>query len=348
MLHPGKVLSVALIILFLLTACTPAEEEGLECIESWECGEGYTCEVGYCVELPDDGTGIVDKDTVLPEGTDTNDAGTDVTTDEATEGNDPAVEQDEINEETDDAVIPEEDLIDDEMMIEEDVAVTDDQTTTEEDVVVAEEDAAFENDPVVDEDTVMVDEDTAVPDEDGDTPPSCPTGLSLGSWASGDDGWSHDNNWWTRASGNMHLDYTADHSSSYTQDLTYTTDIYLAGCASATLSFAVQLNDDYTYAAGSDKSEKLYVQCSGDAGANWTSMTPNPWPSSDQSGECGGLPGYCAGGPGNDWSFAKTNQTIDIPVACRTAQARFRFHATGDTTWSLLAPGWQIYPVTVN
>lgn len=174
----------------------------------------------------------------------------------------------------------------------------------------------------------------------------CPTALTLGTWASGDDGWSHDNNWWTRASGYMHVDYINGHNSNYTQNLTYATDIDLAGCTAATMKFAVQLGDD-TYAAGTDKSEKLFVQCSGNSGGSWTTLTPNPWPSNQQS-NCSSTGGYCAGGSGNNWSFGKTNQTISIPSGCLTTQARIQFQATGKTTWSLMNTGWYIYPVTIN
>lgn len=174
---------------------------------------------------------------------------------------------------------------------------------------------------------------------------ACPSNVSLGTWASGNDNWSIDDNYWLRSSGFMHLDYLPKHSSSYTKELTYTIDTDLSGCSSATLKFAVQLSDD-TSAYGSDKSEKLFVQCY-NSGGGWTTMTPNPWPTNQES-NCSSTGGYCAGGSGKDWSFGKTNQTISIPAGCRISQAKFRFQATGDTTWSLFYQGWQIYPVTIN
>jgi hypothetical protein len=124
------------------------------------------------------------------------------------------------------------------------------------------------------------------------------------------------------------------------------TNVDLSACTSATFSAAVRLSDD-PGDYGSDRSEKLFVQCSGNAGATWTSLTPNPWPVNQQS-NCSSTGGYCAGGSGHDWSFSQTSQTLSIPAACLTSQARFQFQATGSTTWSLNAPGWTVYPVTIQ
>ncbi len=119
----------------------------------------------------------------------------------------------------------------------------------------------------------------------------------------------------------------------------------LSGCTSATLNYRVQLADDPGYyAKGPDKSERLYVQCSGDSGATWTNLTPTSWPVNQSA--C--ATSYCCGGPGAGRSFPWTNQAAVLPASCRTATARVRFQAKGSSVWNLQNPGWYVDSVTVN
>jgi hypothetical protein len=178
-----------------------------------------------------------------------------------------------------------------------------------------------------------------------DCGPPCPTALSIATWNSGADGWSWDGLWRRHSSGYMVAGSTTSYSSSYTQNLTYGTNVNLSGCTAATLAFSVRLDDDPSYSnKGPDKSERLYVQCSGDAGANWTNLTPNPWPANQSA--C--ATSYCCGGPGSGRSFPWTAQTIALPAGCRTATVRFRFQAKGQSAWNLMNPGWFVDTVTVN
>jgi len=179
-----------------------------------------------------------------------------------------------------------------------------------------------------------------------DCGPACPTGLSLGTFDAGTDGWTFDG-LWRRDSTNacMVAGSTTKYSSSYTQNLTNGSDVNLSGCTSATLNYRVQLADDPGYyAKGPDKSERLYVQCSGDSGATWTNLTPTSWPVNQSA--C--ATSYCCGGPGAGRSFPWTNQAAVLPASCRTATARVRFQAKGSSVWNLQNPGWYVDSVTVN
>lgn len=130
--------------------------------------------------------------------------------------------------------------------------------------------------------------------------------------------------------------------SSYTQDLTYGTNVNLLSCGSATLSFEIMFSDDTS--RGSDKSERLYVQCSGDGGASWSNLRPNPWPANQS--QCG--TSYCSGSTSSGRSFPWTAQTIALPPECRTATTRFRFRAEGSHPFNMQNPGWSLRDVKVN
>lgn len=172
--------------------------------------------------------------------------------------------------------------------------------------------------------------------------------MVIGEWGSGDDGWGRDG-LWRRESGAMVAGSSLKYSSSYTQNLTYGANIDLRSCGQATLSFRVRLDDDYSSSYSeendkTDKSERLYVQCSGDGGANYTNMTPSPWPANQSA--CGDS--YCAGKYGLNRGFPWTAQTLAIPASCLTRSARFRFQAKGANVWRLQNPGWYVDDVTVN
>lgn len=139
---------------------------------------------------------------------------------------------------------------------------------------------------------------------------------------------------------------TTKYCGSYTENLTSPTDVNLSSCASATLSFSVRFADDPNYpdTGKPDKSERLYVQCSGDGGASWTNLTPSPWPANQSACSTS----YCDGSNYTDRSFAWTAQSIALPAACRTANARFRFQAKGSCVWRLQNPGWYVDSVKVN
>jgi hypothetical protein len=138
---------------------------------------------------------------------------------------------------------------------------------------------------------------------------------------------------------------TTSYSSSYTQNLTNGSNINLSTCTSATLKYRVRLADDPDYfGKGADKSERLYVQCSGDGGTTWNNLIPTTWPTNQAA--C--ATSYCCGGYGSGRSFPFTDQTATLPAACRTATMRVRFQAKGSSVWNLLNPGWYVDTVTVN
>jgi hypothetical protein len=174
----------------------------------------------------------------------------------------------------------------------------------------------------------------------------CPTPITLGTFDSGAESWTFDGLWrYDGGSASMVAGSTTKYSSSYTQNLTSPTNLDLSSCASATLSFSVRLADDPDYASkGPDKSERLYVQCSGDGGGTWTNLTPSPWPTNQSA--C--ATSYCCGGPGSTRSFPLTAQSIVLPAACRTATTRLRFQAKGSSVWNLQNPGWYVDNVRVN
>ena len=172
----------------------------------------------------------------------------------------------------------------------------------------------------------------------------CPTALSLATWDAGDDGWTWDGLWERHAGGYMTAGSTTSYSSPYTQNLTSGTPVDLSGCSSAVLGFQVRLDDDPDYDGSVDKSERLYVQCSGDGGGVWTNLTPNPWPPNQSA--C--ATSYCSGGKNASRAFPWTSQSITLPASCLTANARFRFQAKGQNVWRLLDPGWYVDSVTID
>jgi hypothetical protein len=176
--------------------------------------------------------------------------------------------------------------------------------------------------------------------------PFCPSGLSLATWAGGPDGWVWDDLWRRDSSGYMVAGSGLSHSSNYTENLTYASNVDLSGCASATLRFLVRLSDDAGWESESadDRNQRLYVECSGNAGGSWTPLTPNPWPANQSACSTS----YCDGRYGLNRSFPWTSQAIDLPPACRTNQARFRFRATGTNIWDLMDPGWYVDTVSLN
>ncbi|MBI5503035.1 MAG: hypothetical protein HY907_22510 [Deltaproteobacteria bacterium] len=176
----------------------------------------------------------------------------------------------------------------------------------------------------------------------GDCGVPCPTGVTLATWDSGADGWTWDG-LWRRTGGELVGGSTTSYCGSYTQNLTYGLDVDLSGCTTAaTLRFSVRLRDDASYSPDSDRSERLYAECSGNSGSSWTPLTPNPWPSYQTP--C--ATSYCDGGEGLDRSFPMTAQAIALPSQCRTSQARFRFRATGTCVWRIW--DWHVDTVTVN
>jgi len=142
----------------------------------------------------------------------------------------------------------------------------------------------------------------------------------------------------------MNAGSTISYSSSYTQNLTYGTNVDLSACKASTLHFSVRLQDDPTYGSKTDKSERLYVMCSGDGGTTWNTIAPSTWPANQS--DCGTF--FCSGTNSYDRSFPWTDVSISLPAACITAKARFRFQAKGENVWNLLDPGWSVDTVSVN
>lgn len=172
---------------------------------------------------------------------------------------------------------------------------------------------------------------------------ACPTALALGLFDTGTDGWTFDS-LWRQASGAMVAGSTTRFSSSYTQNLTSGADTDLSGCSAALLTFTVRLDDDPGYESSVDKSERLSPQCSGDAGATWSSLTPSPWPA--RQSPCATT--YCSGGYSSTRAFPTTGQSIALPSSCLTTRARIRFQARGASVWRLLNPGWTVDSIRIN
>ncbi|HNT28162.1 MAG TPA: hypothetical protein PKH10_08290 [bacterium] len=176
---------------------------------------------------------------------------------------------------------------------------------------------------------------------------ACPLPLTLATWDSGDDGWTKEGAW-RREGSEMRWGSTTSYNSSYTHNLAYATDLSLAGCPSAVLTFQIQLKDDlWSSESGTDKNQKIYVECSGNSGGSWVSLTPPTLPTA-QTKSSGCTTYYCDGNSSIDRSFSKTGQTWTLPAECRTATARIRFRANGSTAWDLLNPGWIVDTVSLN
>lgn len=176
---------------------------------------------------------------------------------------------------------------------------------------------------------------------------TCPTGLTIGAWNGSDDDWTwrKSDPFWQRYPGNLGGGSGINpYGSSYSEAATYTKNVNLSGCASATLSYQVRLDDDSTYSGDVDKSERLYVQCSGDGGTTFVTLTPSPWP--NKQSPCGNS--YCDGDTSINRSFGWTAQSISLPAACRTSAARFRFLAAGSSAWRMYAPAWYLQQVKLN
>lgn len=182
--------------------------------------------------------------------------------------------------------------------------------------------------------------------QSGSCGPPCPVALLIGGWGTGADGWTWDGLWRRDSAGYMVAGSSTSYASSYTQNLTYGTNVDLSTCTTATLSFEVRLADDPNYSSSTDKSERLFVQCSKDGGANWVNLTPSPWPANQSA--C--ATSYCSGGYGSTRAFPWTSQTItlSVPNDCKTATTRFRFQAKGASAWRLQNPGWYVDTVTIN
>lgn len=174
----------------------------------------------------------------------------------------------------------------------------------------------------------------------------CPLPLTLGTKAIGETGWTRTGNWILETTSTGWMRYDDDpHKTNYDHSLTYTTDLSLAGCSAATLKFSIMLLD-YVYTTDADKSEKMYVECSGDSGGNWTTLVPDPFPANQSSSRCSNC--YCDGNSDTfgEKSFGWTAQSITLPVACKTATARIRFRAKGTDSWAINY--WGIDAVSVE
>jgi hypothetical protein len=171
----------------------------------------------------------------------------------------------------------------------------------------------------------------------------------LGAFTSNTDGWVIDPLWSRDASngGVLVAGSSLSYNNTYTQNAMNGSNVDLGGCATTPvkLGYRVRLDDDPTYASkGLDKSERLYVQCSGDGGATWTPLTPSPWPTNQSP--C--ATSYCDGAYALDRSFPWTAQSITLPPACVSKTMRVRFQAAGKSMWNLMSPGWWVDTVTIN
>lgn len=176
----------------------------------------------------------------------------------------------------------------------------------------------------------------------------CPFPLTAATWDSGDDNWTKQG-LWTNSSGKMVWGSSNSQNSSYTHNLTYGTALILTGCENSGMTFTISLNDDTSWSSesGTDKNQKLYVECSGDGGANWVSMTPPALPS-EQTKNSGCTTYYCDGNQSIDRTFSAVSQTWMFPADCLKADGRIRFRANGSTAWDLQNPGWTLDSVELK
>jgi hypothetical protein len=181
----------------------------------------------------------------------------------------------------------------------------------------------------------------------GDCGTPCPSSLTLATWTGGAESWAADAPWRHNTSGYMVAGSTSSYcSGTHNRNLTSPTDVDLSGCSSALLTFSVRLDDDvdWTSESSTDLNQRLYVECSGDGGGAWTSLTPSPWPANQSA--C--ATSYCDGNQSTNRSFGWTAQTITLPAACRTARFRVRYRINGSCIWDLENPGWFVDTVRVN
>ncbi|HSA32406.1 MAG TPA: hypothetical protein P5077_01640 [bacterium] len=175
---------------------------------------------------------------------------------------------------------------------------------------------------------------------------ACPLPLTIATWASDDEGWTRTGNWVRETTSDGWMRYDDDsHKTNYDHSLTYATDINIAGCSAATLSFSITFMD-YVYTTDADKSEKMYVECSGDGGGSWNTLVPTPYPANQSSSRCSNC--YCDGDSSSfsEKSFGWTAQNITLPVACKTSAVRIRFRAKGTDSWAINY--WGIDTVILN
>lgn len=176
---------------------------------------------------------------------------------------------------------------------------------------------------------------------------TCPSALTIATWNGSNEGWSFTGRWYVNA-GTAAWGSGANPNEVYDHSLANGTNVDLSGCSNATLTFTISLRDDAGYSSESstDKNNRLYIECSGDGGTNWASLSAPTLPSA-QTSNSGCTTYYCDGNYGRDRSFSAVTQTWTLPAGCRTATARFRFRVNGQP-WDLLNPGWTVDTVTVN
>ena len=176
----------------------------------------------------------------------------------------------------------------------------------------------------------------------------CPLPLTVATWDSGDDGWTKDGAWVNKNS-KMEWGSSTKYNSSYTHNLTYGTETVLTHCVNAGVSFTISLSDDTSWESesGTDKNQRLYVECSGNGGTDWVSMTPPTLPSA-QTKNSGCTTYYCDGNQSVDRSFSAVAQTWMFPAGCIAPNALIRFRANGSSAWELYTPGWTVDTVEMK
>lgn len=171
----------------------------------------------------------------------------------------------------------------------------------------------------------------------------CPLPLTLATWDGDDDeGWSKEGAW-RRESKKMLWGSSNKYSTKYSHNLVYNEKINLTHCVDAGISFEIGLNDDINWEgeAGTDKNQRLYVECSGDDGANWVNMIPPTLPDA-QTKSKGCTEYYCDGNKNVDRTFSMTEQIWKFPSDCLAPGGKVRFRADGTSAWELQSVGWMV------
>lgn len=182
----------------------------------------------------------------------------------------------------------------------------------------------------------------------------CPLPLTLATWDKDADGNASDEGWtkegaWVANNSRMEWGSSTKYNSKYTHNLVYGAETVLTHCANSGISFTISLNDDISWdsESGTDKNQRLYVECSGDGGASWISMTPPTLPDA-QTKNSGCTTYYCDGHKTIDRTFAATSQTWTFPAGCLAPKGKVRFRADGSSAWELRNPGWTVDTVEMK
>jgi hypothetical protein len=170
--------------------------------------------------------------------------------------------------------------------------------------------------------------------------------VRLGSFNESLDGWIGGVGAWRASAGAAVLGPRLQLGSAYYENpLTSPTAVDLRGCATGRVRYRVRFQD-FPRAGFVDASERLAVQCSGDNGASWVTVTPETLPEPQRG--CGET--YCSGTLARARSFYWVLQHARLPPVC-LGQTRIRFFANGRAGVGNFMPpieGWSVDDVVLN